>query len=233
MARRSQRETERPPRRPPAIPLSLCTSPFCHLSDASSRRIYAQRLACSVAKTKNDRRATPPPLLQFCEIRQSDILCGGPVVAYCEAEGVPILDSLGSHMRQPVKKRPTSDAIEIIHRRHYQGRPERIAGLAEGQANDTAARKIFRIRKSAGLTQQELAKLVGTTTSVISRLEDADYGGHSLTTVAPSPGPKQREHPSPDYHLGVGLYHDRAVAIGQGIDRAHRSCRAGDLSRCL
>ncbi len=48
---------------------------------------------------------------------------------------------------------------------------------------DTVARKIYRIRKRAGLTQQQLAKLVSTTTSVISRLEDADYEGHSLTML--------------------------------------------------
>jgi transcriptional regulator with XRE-family HTH domain len=45
------------------------------------------------------------------------------------------------------------------------------------------AHKIYRIRKGAGLTQQQLAKLVGTTTSVISRLEDADYEGHSMTML--------------------------------------------------
>ena len=35
----------------------------------------------------------------------------------------------------------------------------------------------------AGLTQAELAQLVGTTQSVISRLEDADYEGHSLSML--------------------------------------------------
>lgn len=34
---------------------------------------------------------------------------------------------------------------------------------------------------SSGLTQRELAALVGTTPSVICRLEDADYAGHSLS----------------------------------------------------
>ena len=39
------------------------------------------------------------------------------------------------------------------------------------------------MRKKAGLSQQQLAELVGTTQSVISRLEDSDYDGHSLTML--------------------------------------------------
>jgi DNA-binding XRE family transcriptional regulator len=81
------------------------------------------------------------------------------------------------------KRKRTSDAVEIIHRLHYEGRPERMAELAEAEANDTVARKIYALRKRAGLTQQQLAKLVGTTTSVICRLEDADYQGHSLAML--------------------------------------------------
>ena len=80
-------------------------------------------------------------------------------------------------------RKPTMDAIEIIHRRYYEGRPDRIAALAEAEANDTVARKISALRKRAGLTQQQLAKLVGTTTSVICRLESADYQGHSLAML--------------------------------------------------
>ncbi len=36
------------------------------------------------------------------------------------------------------------------------------------------------VRMHAGLTQQQLAKVVGTTQPVIARLEDAGYRGHSL-----------------------------------------------------
>ena len=36
------------------------------------------------------------------------------------------------------------------------------------------------MREDAGLTQTELARKVGTAQSVIARLEDAEYTGHSL-----------------------------------------------------
>lgn len=86
-------------------------------------------------------------------------------------------------MKAGKKRTATTDAIEIIHRRHYEGRPQRLADLAEAEANDTVARKIYTLRKRAGLTQGRLAKMVGTTTSVICRLEDADYQGHSLAML--------------------------------------------------
>lgn len=42
---------------------------------------------------------------------------------------------------------------------------------------------IYDARIAAGITQKQLADLVGTDQSVISRLEDADYEGHSLTML--------------------------------------------------
>ncbi|MHB8384717.1 MAG: hypothetical protein ACYDC3_20560 [Candidatus Binataceae bacterium] len=49
-------------------------------------------------------------------------------------------------MKKTSKQKPTTDAVEIIHRRYYRGRPQRMAGLAEAEANDTVARKIYAIR---------------------------------------------------------------------------------------
>ena len=58
-----------------------------------------------------------------------------------------------------------------------------IAILEEERANAAVARQIHDLREKAGFTQRELAKIVGTTASVICRLENADYEGHSLAML--------------------------------------------------
>ncbi len=77
----------------------------------------------------------------------------------------------------------TTDALQLLHRRFYAGRPMRLKSLDAARANEEITRKILELRTEAGLTQAQLAKLIGTTTSVISRLEDADYSGHSLAVL--------------------------------------------------
>lgn len=81
------------------------------------------------------------------------------------------------------KKAKTTDALAIIHRRHYEGRPERQVSLEGERQNAAIARKLYALRTRAGLTQSQLARRVGTTSSVISRLENADYEGHSLSML--------------------------------------------------
>ena len=81
------------------------------------------------------------------------------------------------------KKKKTSDAIDILDRRYFRGKPERLAELEEARAEAEVARQLYALRAEAGLSQRELAKLVGTTASVICRLEDADYNGHSLAML--------------------------------------------------
>jgi DNA-binding XRE family transcriptional regulator len=81
------------------------------------------------------------------------------------------------------KRQPTTDAVEILHRRYFEGRPDMLVALEEARASDEVARKIYELRTKARLTQRQLAKLVGTTASVICMLEDADYKGHSLSML--------------------------------------------------
>jgi ribosome-binding protein aMBF1 (putative translation factor) len=78
------------------------------------------------------------------------------------------------------KKTKTSSAVKILHQRYYKGNPRRIADLQKARVSAEVARKIYDLRTKAGLTQKQLAELVGTSHSVISRLEDDDYTRHSL-----------------------------------------------------
>ena len=76
----------------------------------------------------------------------------------------------------------TKDALKIVDR--MVGNDKGLRDLiAEGTINVHVSRMIYDARNKAGLTQKELAKLVGTTQSVIARLEDADYDGHSLNML--------------------------------------------------
>ena len=81
------------------------------------------------------------------------------------------------------KNKKTDDAVEILHRRFVAGRPEKTVELEKIRADDAVARKIYDLRTKAGLSQREFAKRVGTTASVICRLENADYEGHSLAML--------------------------------------------------
>lgn len=81
------------------------------------------------------------------------------------------------------KHKLTDDAVEILHRRYVKNDLETLAELEKIQADNDVARKIYNLRTKAGLSQREFAKLVGTTASVICRLEDADYEGHSLAML--------------------------------------------------
>src|SRR5208337_5294452 len=80
-----------------------------------------------------------------------------------------------------MSKRPkkTSDGVAILDAITGDD-PEMQALIAEEAENLRIAKNIYELRTRAGLSQAELATRIGTTQSVISRLEDADYGGHSL-----------------------------------------------------
>lgn len=77
----------------------------------------------------------------------------------------------------------TTDAYEIAYSRFIKGKPRMEALLREEEQRLKLAACLRELRESAGLSQTELARRVGTTGSVISRLEDPDYEGHSLKTL--------------------------------------------------
>jgi ribosome-binding protein aMBF1 (putative translation factor) len=77
----------------------------------------------------------------------------------------------------------TSDAVALLHRRYVRDDPNRKAMLEAERVNVEVAQMIYDRRTASGLSQRALAELIGTTQSVISRLENADYDGHSLSML--------------------------------------------------
>jgi len=76
----------------------------------------------------------------------------------------------------------TKDALKILER--ITGNNEVVkAGIAAARTNIEVAQTIYDARTRAGLSQSELAALIGSRQPVIARLEDADYRGHSLTML--------------------------------------------------
>jgi ribosome-binding protein aMBF1 (putative translation factor) len=81
------------------------------------------------------------------------------------------------------KKERTSSAREILRRRLYDGKPDRIAEREQTRREMSLGMKIRHLREEAGMTQKQLAAKIGTQPSAISRIEDADYDGHSISLL--------------------------------------------------
>lgn len=81
------------------------------------------------------------------------------------------------------KTEKTTDAVKILHQRYIKNSKKRKESLQRERENIGIAEQVYHLRTQAKLSQKELAHLVGTTQSAISRLEDADYNGHSLTML--------------------------------------------------
>ena len=79
-------------------------------------------------------------------------------------------------------KKKTTDALKIMDQMIGDD-PDLRALIAEATINAVVAQLIYDARTQAGMTQQQLAKLIESSQPVIARLEDADYNGHSLTML--------------------------------------------------
>jgi ribosome-binding protein aMBF1 (putative translation factor) len=76
----------------------------------------------------------------------------------------------------------TSDALKILEA--LTEKDEELNEMVrEASLNARVAQIIYDARTQAGLTQQQLADLIETKQSVVARLEDADYEGHSLSML--------------------------------------------------
>jgi ribosome-binding protein aMBF1 (putative translation factor) len=82
-------------------------------------------------------------------------------------------------MKRPVKR---DKHTELVGQRARKSVAYRKAFSRTLQQIDLAL-LVREMREDADLTQSELARKVGTTQSVIARLEDAEYAGHSLTML--------------------------------------------------
>jgi DNA-binding XRE family transcriptional regulator len=81
------------------------------------------------------------------------------------------------------KKQFKSEALQFVYDRYIGGDPALAAAFEEELSKAEIASQIYNLRKRAGLSQRQLAAKVGTTASVICRLEDSDYEGHSLSML--------------------------------------------------
>ena len=78
-------------------------------------------------------------------------------------------------MKKVLKTRKITDGVEILDRRYIRNNPEMKKMVEEEFEKLQIGQQIYDLRKEANLTQDELADMVGTTGSVISRLESAEY----------------------------------------------------------
>lgn len=78
------------------------------------------------------------------------------------------------------KRKPIKDAVEIFDRTFIKDDPKRLERLKKIREDLEIAGQIYNLRQQADLTQKELADLIGTSQSDISRLEDTDYDGYTL-----------------------------------------------------
>jgi DNA-binding XRE family transcriptional regulator len=81
------------------------------------------------------------------------------------------------------EKKYSSDALKWMYDEFIGNDPERIATYQEERIKAEIARQVYDLREEAGLTQQQLAGLVGTTGTVIDDLEEADYEGDALSML--------------------------------------------------
>lgn len=72
-----------------------------------------------------------------------------------------------------------NDALPMIDRL-FGVEPGWADAVARAEVDCRVAEAIFALRERHGLTQKSLAAQARTTQSVVARLEDADYTGHSL-----------------------------------------------------
>ena len=85
--------------------------------------------------------------------------------------------------KKKAKTHRTSDALAILHT-SFVDTPRKEHLLEQERERVALGDLIRELRESQGLTQKELAEKIGTTQSAIARIEDANYTGLKLPTIA-------------------------------------------------
>jgi transcriptional regulator with XRE-family HTH domain len=80
-------------------------------------------------------------------------------------------------------KRNPLDAVAVVRQMATGGDPKLEAELEDIRTEMEIGAALFRLREAAGLTQAQLAERVGTSRTNITRLENADYEGHSMAML--------------------------------------------------
>lgn len=76
----------------------------------------------------------------------------------------------------------TRDFAKVV-RKKIQSDPALAKAVEDDLFNVNIAMQIYDARTRAGMTQEAVAKAIDSKQSVIARMEDADYRGHSLTVL--------------------------------------------------
>lgn len=80
------------------------------------------------------------------------------------------------------KRNKPARAVDVL-RRALGDSPTRRKEIDRHKLNMAIGEQIYAARVAAGMTQAALAKRIGTTQSVISDLEDAEYQGHTMSML--------------------------------------------------
>jgi ribosome-binding protein aMBF1 (putative translation factor) len=76
----------------------------------------------------------------------------------------------------------TKNIAEVV-RKQIADDPSLAKDIEQYAFDAEVATMVYEARRAAGLTQKQLADLAHTQQSVIARLEDWDYSGHSLSML--------------------------------------------------
>jgi transcriptional regulator with XRE-family HTH domain len=117
---------------------------------------------------------------QYDRIKRRSAQGRPPTIAQRETGACAFMETMNKPNQKTQKR--TSDALAIMHRLTGSS-PATAALIEQERSNLDLARKIYELRTRAKLSQAELAKRIGATQSVVSRIEDANYEELSLAML--------------------------------------------------